>query len=152
MQFALGNIKCEEVSEENFTLSGYIHGNKLTKCRICLLSKLYEDMIWSNNDPEGLQLSVNAMSFSVSKGKHLTGESSSSVFSEGKPKCLEAIGSSSQVITFEDDLIDVEHKDSSQETTSQDELNSVDCPDDMLLRSFVLSSFLMSQVNQMRIL
>ena len=56
----------------------------------------------------------------------------------------------SRVITFEDDLIDVEHKDSNQETTFQDELNSVDCPDHMLLRSFALLLFLMSQVNQMR--
>ena len=134
MQFTLGNFKCEEVSEENFTLSGYIHRNRLTKCRLYLLSKLYEDMISSDSDSEDLQLFVNSMSSGVSKGKHLTGESSSSVFSEGKPKCSEATGSSSQVTTFEDDLADVNHKDSSQEITFQDEMNSVDRSDDMVLK------------------
>ena len=136
MQFTLGNFKCEEVCKENFTLSGYIHRNRLTKCRLYLLSKLYEDMISSDSDPEDLQLSVNSMSSDVSKGKHLTGESSSSIFSEGKPKYSEATGSSSHVTTFEDDLADVNHKDSShdQETTFQDEMNSVDRSDDMVLK------------------
>ena len=92
-------------------------------------------MISSDSDSEDLQLSVNSMSSGVSKGKHLTGESSSSVFSDGKPKCSEATGSSSQVTTFEDDLADVNHKDSSQEITFQDEMNSVvDRSDDMVLK------------------
>ena len=91
-------------------------------------------MISSDSDSEDLQLSVKSMSSGVSKGKHLTGESSSSVFSEGEPKCSEATGSSSQVTTFEYDLADVNHKDSSQEITFQDEMNSVDRSDDMVLK------------------
>ena len=71
MQFNLGNFKCEEVSEEDFTLSGYIQRNRLSKCRLYILTKLYEDMIWSDSDPEeDLERSVSSMSSNVSNGKH----------------------------------------------------------------------------------
>ena len=113
MQFNLGNFKCKEVSEEDFTLSGYIQRNRLSKCRLYILTRLYEDMIWSDSDPEeDLERSVSSMSSNVSNGKHLTGESSSNICSEGQPKCLDATRSSSQVIAFKDELIDVNHKES----------------------------------------
>ena len=119
MQFNLGNFKWEEVSEEDFTLSGYIQGNRLSKCRLHILTKLYEDMIWSDSDPEeDLERSVSSMS-SVSNGKHLTGESSSDICSEGQPKGLDATRSSSKVIAFEDELIDVNHKESCKKTHCQ---------------------------------
>ena len=135
MQFNLGNFKCEEVSEEDFTLSGYIQRNRLSKCRLYILTKLYEDMIRSDSDPEeDLERSVSSMSSNVSNGKHLTGESSSDICSEGQPKGLDATRSSSQVIAFEDELIDVNHKESCKKNTLPEELNSVNRPDDMLLR------------------
>ena len=109
-----------EVSEEDFTLSGYIQRNRLSKCRLYILTKLYEDMIWSDSDPEeDLERSVSSTSSNVSNGKHLTGESSSDICSEGQPKGLDATRSSSQVIAFEDELIDVNHKESCKKTHCQ---------------------------------
>ena len=94
-------------------------------------------MNWSDSDPEeDLERSVSSMSSNVSKGKHLTGESLRDIglCSEDQPKGLDATRSSTQVITFEDELIDYNHKESCKKTTLPDELNSANRPDDMLSR------------------
>jgi hypothetical protein len=42
MKFELGNFKCKEIKDEDFTLARYITQHKLSKVRIYLLSKLEE--------------------------------------------------------------------------------------------------------------
>ena len=52
MHFTLGNFKCEEITEEDFTLSQYIARYRLSKCRLYILTKRYEDMFWSDSENE----------------------------------------------------------------------------------------------------
>ena len=134
MQFSLGNFKCEEVSEDDFTLSGYIQRNKLSKCRLYILSKLYVDMIWSDSKTEeDLQLPVSSINSSAPKAKRSIGESSNSKFSQSKATRSEAIASSSQDVAFQDDQIGTDYEECSEEATLPDDLKNVDRPD-MLLK------------------
>ena len=52
MQFTIGNFKCEEITDEGFTLSQYIARHRLSKCRIYILTKRYDDMIWTDSENE----------------------------------------------------------------------------------------------------
>ena len=44
MRFSLGNFQCEEVTDEGFTLGQYITRYRLSRCRLYLMSKLYDDL------------------------------------------------------------------------------------------------------------
>lgn len=52
MRLALGNFQCEEIIEDGFTLGQYITRYRLSRCRLYLMTKLYEDIFWTDNDDE----------------------------------------------------------------------------------------------------